>query len=367
MKNIKYFYLLIFLFFAPIISSGQTLKLITTLDNSIRETSGLIFINNRLITHNDSGDEPALYEIDALNGKVVRKVYISNATNVDWEDICNDDEFIYIGDFGNNRGNRRDLKIYKISIEEYLTTSTDSIEATVINFSYNDQKDFSIRNRAHNFDAETLINYQNKLFLFTKNWENLETRIYAVSKIPGDYIISYKDSIDVQGLITGGVYNAHSNTIWLSGYKLFKPFVIKISHFDKTDFSEGIIIKKQFETKASKQIESICFYDSQNFYLSGEEDFYGPSALYTLNGDIFFKNTTILKAPVSIYPNPVDRILKISLDSPSEISIYSINGRLVLTTQSNTIDISILSKGLYLIIITQIKSGKTSKYSLLKQ
>ncbi|MCF6223589.1 MAG: hypothetical protein L3J34_07665 [Flavobacteriaceae bacterium] len=36
---------------------------ITNLDNLISETSGLINFNGRLITHNDSGGKPSLYEI----------------------------------------------------------------------------------------------------------------------------------------------------------------------------------------------------------------------------------------------------------------------------------------------------------------
>ena len=85
------------------------------LPNSISETSGLLFYNGKLITHNDSGDAANLYELDTIRGNITRTITISNATNSDWEDITQDDTHIYIGDFGNNsNGNRQDLKIYKI-------------------------------------------------------------------------------------------------------------------------------------------------------------------------------------------------------------------------------------------------------------
>ncbi len=80
----------------------------------IAETSGLVFFDNRLITHNDSGGMNALYEINTGTGNISRTVTIQNATNVDWEDICTDNDYIYIGDFGNNNGNRTNLKIYKV-------------------------------------------------------------------------------------------------------------------------------------------------------------------------------------------------------------------------------------------------------------
>jgi hypothetical protein len=71
------------------------------------------FCNNNIITHNDSGGQANLYEINASTG-ALRTVAITNATNVDWE-YAQDASYIYIGDIGNNFGNRTDLKIYKIS------------------------------------------------------------------------------------------------------------------------------------------------------------------------------------------------------------------------------------------------------------
>lgn len=84
------------------------------LPDQVKETSGLLFFKGKIITHNDSGDSANLYELDSLNGNLLRTINITNATNVDWEDIAEDNTHIYIGDFGNNNGNRTDLKIYKI-------------------------------------------------------------------------------------------------------------------------------------------------------------------------------------------------------------------------------------------------------------
>ena len=90
-------------------SQGQDLTRLTSLDSTVFESSGLVYLNHRLITHNDSGDEPALYEIDTINGEVLRKVILRGALNRDWEDICADSKYIYVGDFGNNYGSRKDL------------------------------------------------------------------------------------------------------------------------------------------------------------------------------------------------------------------------------------------------------------------
>ena len=64
------------------------------LPEEVKETSGLLFLNGKIITHNDSGDDANLYEIDSLSGLLLRTISISNATNVDWEDISQDDPHI---------------------------------------------------------------------------------------------------------------------------------------------------------------------------------------------------------------------------------------------------------------------------------
>jgi hypothetical protein len=57
----------------------QDLTLQTNLPTQIKETSGLILLNQQLVTHNDSGGEPELYEIDSLTGAITRTVVVSNA------------------------------------------------------------------------------------------------------------------------------------------------------------------------------------------------------------------------------------------------------------------------------------------------
>lgn len=87
------------------------------LSKTIEETSGLEIIDNMLITHNDSGGEPALYYIDK-KGKIVETRKIKGVKNNDWEDITKDDEFIYIANMGNNFDTRKNLSIIKIPIKK---------------------------------------------------------------------------------------------------------------------------------------------------------------------------------------------------------------------------------------------------------
>ena len=107
------------------------------LSTQVNETSGLVYVNGDLWTFNDTESTASLYKINPTTGQVVQTVLISNASNVDWEDITADDEYIYIGDFGNNfNGNRQDLKIYKIRIDGLYSDPVLSIDAETIKFSY---------------------------------------------------------------------------------------------------------------------------------------------------------------------------------------------------------------------------------------
>ena len=55
-----------------------------------------------------------MYVFSIGEPKQVRTIKIDNAKNDDWEELAEDDEFIYIGDFGNNNGKRKNLCIYII-------------------------------------------------------------------------------------------------------------------------------------------------------------------------------------------------------------------------------------------------------------
>ena len=72
------------------------------LPEKVKETSGLLFLDGKIITHNDSGDDANLYEIDSLSGTILRTISTANAKNVDWEDLAENDTHLFITDIGNN-------------------------------------------------------------------------------------------------------------------------------------------------------------------------------------------------------------------------------------------------------------------------
>lgn len=112
----------------------------SNLSNTLAETSGLIFWNNLVWTHNDS-DDVNVYGLDTLNGGILQTQPLTGSLNTDWEEVSQDSDYLYVGDFGNNgNGNRTDLKILKISKNSFLSGSP-VIET--INFSYSNQVNFN--------------------------------------------------------------------------------------------------------------------------------------------------------------------------------------------------------------------------------
>ena len=263
-----------------ILCQAQSIKTITPLSSLVDETSGLIYLNGKLITHNDSGGEPILYEIDAKTGKVVRKVLIQNAKNIDWEDLTYDENYIYIADTGNNRGARKNLKIYRVLISAFMNERLDSIKAETISIKYADQISFKKTNRKTNFDAEAIISINDSLYIFSKNWSNGWTNVYAFPKKAGSYSLSRIDSLNAMGLVTGATYNQKTNTIMLSGYGVSSNFLLEISSFEGNEFSKGKVIRIEISPEGSKQVEGITQISPTSYYLSAEKSNTPNAILY---------------------------------------------------------------------------------------
>ncbi len=85
-------------------------------------------IKGKIIRHNDRGDAANLYDIDGLSCNLLRIILITNATNEDWEDLAEDEDHIYIGDFGNNDGNTTNLRIYKILKSDFKNKTAVTAE-----------------------------------------------------------------------------------------------------------------------------------------------------------------------------------------------------------------------------------------------
>lgn len=236
---------------------------ITTLSTEIRETSGLLFIGGKFYTFNDSGGDAALYEIDTLTGSVKNIIKVDNAKNSDWEAITSDGKFIYIGDIGNNWGNRKDLVIYRCPQEGI---STGKLQSEKIEISYADQESFIHQPHKHEYDAEGLFVMDDKLFLISKNWEKDESKIYEVPILPGKYVLEVEERIDVAGKVTDAFFSHELNSLFLIGYGEY-PFITYLKGFKGKKFKEEITLPinspNGLQTEGITVVENAIYYTSE--------------------------------------------------------------------------------------------------------
>jgi hypothetical protein len=341
------------------------------LDSVIKETSGLIQWNSHLWTQNDDTDT-AIYALDTLNGSITQSVPLSGVVNTDWEELSQDSLYIYVGDFGNNsNGNRSNLKILRITKNSILANSP---VIDTIHFSYSNQTDFTATGGNNtNFDCEAFIVKTDSIFLFTKQWINHKTTIYALPKMPGTYTANLKDSLDVQGLITGATSLNHKNLIVLSGYtNSLEPFIYLLYDYTGTNYFSGNK-RKILLSLPYHQVEGITTIDGLTYYITNEHFAYPPfidvpQQLHQLNlssylgGFINDVNSGIkvydTVKSFSIYPNPTTNQLTITLKAADIGTSYTVTdqlGKVVLSGKLNAVNSIVLlndvANGMYTIRI----------------
>ena len=235
------------------------------------ETSGVVFTDGFVWTHNDSGNSNTIYRIDSVSNTVLQTVVISNATNVDWEDITADADYLYIADCGNNNGNRTNLKIYRVA-KSALTLPATTATADVINYSYSDQTIFTSLPNNNNYDCESIIYYNDSLHLFSKDWVDKQTRHYVLPAIPGTYTAQFKETLNAGYLITGAAIQ--NNILAFIGYDNtgFAPVYVYMCY----DFKDGLFFngnKRRFNASNALsygQTEGIDFRNDGYGYITNE-------------------------------------------------------------------------------------------------
>lgn len=226
------------------------------LPERLNESSGITYRkgDKSFISHNDSGNSSELFTINE-QGNLLETQDFPQIKNNDWEDICSDDSGnIYIGDFGNNRHNRTNLAVYKLSGDKIDT----------ISFRYTDQKAFP--SPIKNFDCEAFFWFNNNLYLFSKNWETKgkTSKLYQLSDQVGNYVISPIDEIELKTQVTAADVNTTGSEFVLLTYG--KALFFEINQ-GKIDFSSPKFCRKT----RRKQTEAICYKSDEELYFTNEQ------------------------------------------------------------------------------------------------
>ncbi len=254
----------------------------------VNETSGLEILNEVFITHNDSGGDPSLYFFN-LNGEITNSKKLEQESfweiyNNDWEDITADKDYIYIADTGNNFGTRDNLSIIKVKISDFSVDSK-------IDIFYSDQESF-FPSLKHKYDAEALLIIEDKLALFSKDRDSLNTDLYLIDDtIKGKQELSSIAKFNVNTLITGGDYNIETGILALVSYSSKRNFFLNFLRDDQylilfEDFDIENPLNNSFKKYRipieRAQIESVKIINDKLFWVTSEDEGIGNPYMYKL-------------------------------------------------------------------------------------
>jgi hypothetical protein len=245
-------------------------KKIADLPDRLIESSGLEYSSLENIWTVVDSNFPILYCL-GQDGSIKRAIHLNNV-NHGWEDLAKDKAGnFYIGDFGNNLNKRRDLKIYKIPPPDSILTSI--VTAEIINFTYEDQREFPPSKTEMNFDMDAMVHYKGALYLFSKNRTvpySGYTKLYSLPDTAGHYKAQLLDSIKLgnekmlQSWVTGAALSPDEKMLALLTHDKVWIFTC----FKEGDFFGGKI--HTINLNHFSQKEGICFSDSQTLFISDE-------------------------------------------------------------------------------------------------
>ncbi len=251
----------------------EKLKFLFELPKDLKETSGIFYdsANNLIWTLEDIGNENEIYALD-YKGKILKTIKLNDLENNDWEDITQDKQGnLYIGDFGNNDNERKDLAIYKVSATDL---EKENIEKTTkISFNYPEQTEFPPNKKELFFDVEGFIEMNNNFYLFTKNRSKKGDGTVFIYKIPnqeGNHeakkIGEFKTCENFETCaITSVAISPNSKQIALLTHSKIWFF----ENFTDDNFTSGKT--SIFELNHNTQKESICFKDNKTLLIADEK------------------------------------------------------------------------------------------------
>jgi hypothetical protein len=251
-------------------------------------TSGLIYMDGSVWSKND-GSVGAIRAIDTISGGATKQILMhigdgsTYYSGYDTEDMTDDDDYIYVGDFGNNRYSTpaTTFKILRIKKSDILKSGDSYVKAEVISYSYSDQgdnEDSDYGNDPNNnpyfdderIDCEAMIAFKGKIYLFSKNWNNRKTRFYELEATPGTHIAKYRATLDIKGLVTAATINPYTKILNLSVFRDGRGEHVIFYDYTDDNFFDGSSKRLKVQLFKYRRVEAIAYFDLYSIYATNE-------------------------------------------------------------------------------------------------
>ena len=303
---------------------AQPFEAMGKLPLELHESSGLVKLKDgRFISINDSGNEPYLYIIQP-DGSIHKNIYFTNG-NTDWEALAIDENqfYGYIGDFGNNKNKRQNLKILRFELTSIF--QNDTITAHEISFTYPEQKGFPPTSDSLFFDAEALIVSQNQLLIITKNRKEPfdgQALVYSVPNRPGTQQAQLIDKLFFPGVrfshwVTDASLQPQKNRLAVLGGNRVYLFL----DFPEHQFAKGAFY--EVELPLSRQFEGITWGTDTTLIISCETSKLGEASLFQLKiSELITNHDSLRRAEVSVPEKVFLDTLAFELSAITEGLVY---------------------------------------------
>ena len=247
---------------APIPSSSKGLHIeeTITLPPMLSETSGLFCADDHVLSINDSGNAPAVFEV-SYSGKLKQTITLPIINN-DWEAVSADSDYFYVADIGNNKGQREQVAVYKVNQQNVKDIETLSIKYAANNVNSNIPY-------AHDFDAEAMVKKGNELLLFSKSWSSGITHVYRINEGESLQVLTPFAAISgLPGVVTGVDYDSGKQQYVIVGYKSdpFGNFAAFIG-----EVSQDFTLTSIWPLEGYKQVEGVCVDKRGNYWFTEEK------------------------------------------------------------------------------------------------
>jgi hypothetical protein len=238
---------------------------------ALGESSGLYCDQDgQTFSINDSGNAPVIYQIDTKGA--ISAEYPLKVKNKDWEALTGDENYFYVGDIGNNNGQRTRLNIYKTSKTRLGQGETESLDV-----SYVANQPGLNETLNHDFDAEALVAVNDHLVLFSKSWQTDLLKVYLLDKSQLKQPVKpYVTVSNLPGVITGATYDPVTKHYILVGYPSKRvgfgdPFMVILS-------AEFVLIE-HFQLTGYGQVEGVCQHPSGEIWFTQEASIFSSAKL----------------------------------------------------------------------------------------
>jgi hypothetical protein len=241
------------------------------LPDALAESSGLYCDQQgKTFSINDSGNPSVIYQIDTKG--IISAKYPLKIKNRDWEALTGDEHYFYVGDIGNNNGQRKDLSIYKISKKDL-----GQGEIFSLNVSYVGNQPGLNATLNHDFDAEALLAVNDHLVLFSKSWKTDLLKVYLLDKFQlKQHVKPYVTVSNLPGIITGAAYDPVTKQYILVGYPSKRvgfgdPFMVILS--------DEFTLLEHFQLTGFGQVEAVCQQASGEIWFTQEGSIFSSAKL----------------------------------------------------------------------------------------